>query len=362
VTTARGYELVEVGAPLRERSWSISAGPGEAIIEVAGCGVCHTDLGYAFDGVRTRHALPLVLGHEISGMVVEVGPGAHVSVGQAVVVPAVIPCGQCDDCGAGRPMICTKQVMPGNDRDGGFATHVCVPTHALCVVPGVEGPDQPLNDQGLTLRHLAVVADAVSTPHQALVRAGVRQGDIVVVVGLGGVGGYAVQLARALGAVVVGLDVDKDKLANAPELGASLVLDPSEHSPRELRDQVKAFARERDLPTTRWTLMECSGTSAGQQTAYGMLVHGATLCVVGYTRDKTQLRLSNLMAFDAQAIGNWGCDPALYPDIVELARNGQIQLVPHTDLQPLHQVARVLDEAHHGCGGRRVVLIPGFES
>jgi len=358
VVTARGFEFVQRGAPLRARTWELSAGEGEAVVEVAGCGVCHTDLGYFYDGVRTRHDLPLVLGHEVAGFVVETGPNAGVNVGDAVVVPAVIPCGHCDACDAGRPMICPHQVMPGNDRDGGFATHVCVPARALCVVPNVDSADQPLNDKGLTLRHLAVVADAVSTPYQALVRAEVTPGDVVVVVGLGGVGGYAVQLAKAMGATVVGLDIDQAKLDNASALGASLALDPSKASPRDLRKTVAAFAAENGLPSTRWVLMECSGTAAGQQTAYGMLVHGATLCVVGFTRAKTELRLSNLMAFDARAIGNWGCDPALYPDIVEMARSGRLDLVPHTELRPLATAQQVLDEAHEGHCARRVVLTP----
>ena len=70
--------------------------PGEVVIEVAGCGVCHTDLGYFYDGVRTNHALPLTLGHEISGRVVAAGSGAENWLGKSVIVPTVIPCGECD--------------------------------------------------------------------------------------------------------------------------------------------------------------------------------------------------------------------------------------------------------------------------
>ena len=68
------------------------------LIKVAACGVCHTDLGFYYDGVPTRHPFPLILGHEISGTVVEAGDGAEDWVGKQVVVPAVIPCGECDAC------------------------------------------------------------------------------------------------------------------------------------------------------------------------------------------------------------------------------------------------------------------------
>ena len=70
--------------------------PDEVVVEIAGCGVCHTDLGYYYDGVRTKHDLPLTLGHEISGRVVAAGSEAISWIDRAVIVPAVIPCGKCD--------------------------------------------------------------------------------------------------------------------------------------------------------------------------------------------------------------------------------------------------------------------------
>ncbi|MDH3741366.1 MAG: alcohol dehydrogenase catalytic domain-containing protein, partial [Hyphomicrobiales bacterium] len=109
-------------------------GAGEVVVEVAGCGVCHTDLGYYYDGVRTNHDLPLALGHEISGTVVATGAGAESWLDQTVIVPAVIPCGECDECSRGKGTICPNQKMPGNDIQGGFASHVTVPAIGLCPV------------------------------------------------------------------------------------------------------------------------------------------------------------------------------------------------------------------------------------
>jgi 6-hydroxycyclohex-1-ene-1-carbonyl-CoA dehydrogenase len=97
------------------------AGAGEVVVAVAGCGVCHTDLGYYYDGVRTNQPLPLALGHEISGRVVAAGAGAEAWLGRAVIVPAVLPCGECDLCQRGLATICRSQKMPGNDIQGGFA-------------------------------------------------------------------------------------------------------------------------------------------------------------------------------------------------------------------------------------------------
>ena len=158
------------GAPMRRETREETAGPGDVIVEVAGCGVCHTDLGFYYDGVPTRHAFPLTLGHEISGRVVAAGTGAEEWIGREVVVPAVIPCGRCDACRAGRGQICPAQVFPGNDVHGGFGSHVRVPAHGLCRVPDLSNPEA--NPRGLDLTALSVIADAVSTPYQAIVRAG----------------------------------------------------------------------------------------------------------------------------------------------------------------------------------------------
>jgi len=355
------FEMVAVGEPLRRTRREVSQlEAGEVLIEVAGCGVCHTDIGYLYDGVKTRGALPLILGHEISGYVVDASSECRELLGAAVVVPAVIPCGSCPDCAAGRPMICRRQVMPGNDRDGGFARYVVVPGRALCEVPGApSNPDEPLSERTeITLRHLAVVADAVSTPWQAIARSGLQSGDLAVVIGLGGVGGYAVQIARARGAHVVGIDVDHGRLAAAEASGAALTLDPTGRSPRDLRRQVRGFAEEIGAPTTRWTLLECSGTAAGQSTAWGMLVHGATLCVVGFAPADAELRLSNLMAFDARALGNWGCDPSLYPDIVCAVLDGHIDLLSNTEIRPLDEAAEALADVRDHRAPKRIVLAP----
>src|SRR3954451_22146704 len=75
---------------------------GEVVVKVAGCGVCHTDLGYFYDGVRVNHPLPLALGHEVSGTVVAAGTQARDWLGRGVIVPAVLPCGECDPCRRGR--------------------------------------------------------------------------------------------------------------------------------------------------------------------------------------------------------------------------------------------------------------------
>ncbi len=353
-TTPYGFRLNAPGRPLER--WELpppAPAPGEVVVEVAGCGVCHTDVSFAVDGVPTRHPLPLVLGHEISGRVVAAGGDVADWIGRAVIVPAVVPCGACDACAAGRPTICQRQFMPGNHGHGGFATHVTVPGQGLCPVPEVL-PD------GLSLELLSVVADAVTTPLEAIRRAGLAAGDVAVFVGAGGVGGFGVQIAAALGAVVVAIDVDRSRLDLAAAHGASLALDAGEMDGRGLKAAIRDLAGREGRAGWGLKIFETSGTVAGQRTAWALLGPGAHLAVVGFTAEKLELRLSNLMAFDATAQGNWGSSPERYPEALELVLEGKVKLGPYVETHPLDRAPEVLQAvAEHRLSGR-AILVPGL--
>jgi 6-hydroxycyclohex-1-ene-1-carbonyl-CoA dehydrogenase len=269
-----------------------------------------------------------------------------------VIVPAVIPCGTCDVCRRGKPTICPNQKMPGNDIHGGFATHIVVPARGLCLVDDVR-----LKKSGIDLADLSVIADAVTTPYQAVVQAGVTAGDFVVVNGVGGVGGYAVQIANALGATVVAVDVNDDKLAAIVD-SCALTVNARGLSARDLKGKIAGFAKEKGQRLTEWIIFECSGTKAGQEAAFSLLNHGATLAVVGFTMDKCELRLSNLMAFHARALGNWGCPPELYPAALDLVLSGRIKVATFVEKHPLHDINKVFEAAHSGALKRRAVLVP----
>ncbi len=348
------WMMTGAGQPMVPTEFEIEApSADEVVVEIAGCGVCHTDLGYYYDGVRTKHELPLTLGHEISGRVVETGENALWSTDRAVIIPAVIPCGKCDACLRGRATICPNQKMPGNDIHGGFATHITVPARGLCVVD-----ERRMAAVGIELADLSVIADAVTTPYQAVIQAGVKKGDLVVVNGVGGVGGYAAQIAAALGGIVVALDVNDDKLAAIAGSGIALTLNAKQMTPRDIKATIQDFAKRNGLRQTEWIIFECSGTRAGQETAFSLINYGATLAVVGFTMDKVEIRLSNLMAFHARAIGNWGCPPDLYPAALELVMDGRVKVGQFVEKHPLIEINQVFEAAHAGLLKRRAVLVP----
>jgi len=298
----------------------------------------------------------LTLGHEVSGKVVSAGRGAEAWIGKDVIVPAVIPCGHCEACISGNGRICPKQVFPGCDVHGGFASHLRVPAQGLCPVPDLA--DGRINPAGLDLADLSVIADAVSTPYQAILRSRLKAGDLAVFVGVGGVGGFGVQIAAALGAIVVALDVNQDRLDLLAKHGAALTLRADAMDFKSLRKTIQNLAAERGIPTWRQRIFETSGTAAGQATAFGLLGPGGHLSIVGYTASKVEVRLSNVMALDATVQGNWGCLPEHYPAILDLVLAGKVAVAPFVERRPMSSVNQTFEDLHAQRISKRVILIP----
>ena len=361
------WVMKAVGKKLERAEWTVGELPaGEVLVEVLGCGVCHTDLGYLFDGVPTRGPNPLTLGHEIVGKVVEVATDICGDlVGAHVVVPAVIPCGDCDPCVRGKSGICAKQIFPGNDIHGGFASHVQVPAHGLCQFQadefcGATGPSDADGRTSETLRALAVVADAITTPYHAICKAALKEGDVAVFVGVGGIGAFGAQIALARGAQVVALDINAERLSLLQKHGVKHTFNTGDMDAKTLKKTIRALAKAEGWPRAEWKLFETSGTVAGQELAFELLNFGATLMVVGYTMKKPTVRLSHLMAFEAEAKGVWGCPPALYPEALALVRNGDVKLDDYVEHHPMSDINAVLHAVHQGDIRKRVVFYPDF--
>lgn len=343
--------MTEPSSPLvREELPIPEAGPGEAVVQVAGCGVCHTDLGFLYGGVRTNHELPLALGHEIAGTVMATGEGAEAWADKPVVIPAVLPCGECSLCAAGRETSCRAQRMPGNDFHGGFASHVCVPARFL-----VDADNLPAE---LALADVAVLADAISTPYQAMVRAEVATGDYLVIIGAGGIGSFGIQVGSALGATVVAVDIDDAKLERASQHGATSTVNTRDLDGKSARKAVQAALKELGAPRVGLKVLEMSGSAPGQELAWSLMTPSGKVGIVGFTLDRVSVRLSNLMAFDADAFGNWGCRPQLYTPALDLIREGKLAVAPFVKHYPMEDINTVLDDAHHHRHTERPVLIP----
>ena len=148
--------------------------PNEVLVKVTACGVCHTDLHYIDHGTPTFKKPPLILGHEPSGIVAQVGSEVkNFKEGDRVLHPAVLTCGSCEFCRTGRENICATMTMFGNNIDGAYAEFVAAPAKDIFYLP-----------KEIPLEEGAIIADAISTPYHAVKnRAEVKAGDSVVVFG-----------------------------------------------------------------------------------------------------------------------------------------------------------------------------------
>ena len=328
----RPLEVTEVPTP--------KAGPGEALIQVAGCGLCHTDLHYLDHGVKTFKTPPLILGHEAAGTVAALGAGVTArNVGDRVLIPAVLSCGRCRYCRQGRENLCDQMAMLGNNIDGAYAEYVVVPAAELVPVP-----------DGIPLEQASVIADAVSTPYHAVTRRGkVRPGDQVAVVGCGGVGLNVVQCATVAGARVIAVDVNDQRLETARRLGAVETVNP--------KTVQRADKRVRELTGGGADVaFEAIGSPGTIQLAYGLLRRGGRLCVIGYSAEEVALSAAKLMYFELEIVGSLGCGAGEYPEILGLVEAGRLRLDEIVSgTMPLERINEGLDRLRKGEGIRWVI-------
>ena len=154
------------------------------------------------------------------------------------------------------------------------------------------------------------------------------------------------------------IDIDHERLGLAAQHGASLTLNASEMNDKDLKSAVRSFVKQRGKSGIGLKIFETSGTAAGQTTAFSLIDHGGYLAVVGYSPGSVEIRLSNLMAFDATARGNWGCPPEQYPAALALVLEGKVALQPYVEEHSLDEAPEVLEAVRKHAIRRRAILIP----
>ena len=191
-------------------------GPGEVLLKVRACGLCYTDIKIIKGEIPPPIVtLPHVLGHEVAGEVVEIGQGVSgIATGDLGVVYSYVTCHDCPKCLTGRENICQNLRRVGFELDGGFSEYLSIPAYNFC----------PFS-KTLQIQKMAILADAIGTPYHAITRlAQVKAGQDVLIVGAGGLGLHAVQIAKLCGARVLVADMNPDALALAKHYGADHVL------------------------------------------------------------------------------------------------------------------------------------------
>lgn len=246
-------------------------------------------------------------------------------------------------CRTGRENVCEHGLMLGNHVDGGYAEYIRVPARDVFLLP-----------EEIPLVEGAIIADAITTPYHAVVNRGrVKPADVVVVVGCGGIGLNVVQMAAAVGARVVAVDVNPAKLEWARRMGASETLDSGslDRPDRALRELTGGGAD---------VAFEAVGRPAAQELALSSLRTGGRLVLVGYSPDVLPLNAGRVMFRELEVVGSLGCRPVDYPRAIELVRQGKIaviELVTHRF--PLEEIGRAFDVLRSGEAIRAVIVPNG---
>lgn len=330
----RVVELSGVGAPLRLADRPIpEPGPGEVRVRVEACGVCGSDVFLQKGGFGPGIAMPVVPGHEASGIVDALGDGVgEVAVGDQVALYYITT--PPDDAWAarGRPNISPHVKRMGVDLDGAFAEYVIRPTAAL-VRPRAAVPPVAL----------AVLTDAVATPLHGLKRvAHLQPGETLVVLGVGGLGSNAVQLGKAMGARVIAVTRSEAKLRLARELGADETV-PADHG-----DPV-AVVREIAGGYGADVVIQCVGSAAVDEQAIAMGGPGGRVVLIGSSLDQFRARAVDIFWRELSVLGSRGFLPDDIRDAIDLYLDGTLSVDHLVDaVRPLEQANEALEDLKSG--------------
>jgi propanol-preferring alcohol dehydrogenase len=315
-----------------------SPGAGEVLVKVHACGVCHSDLHLAqgdWEMLRGITKMPLIGGHEIAGVVSEVGEGVmELKVGDRVGVPWLHwTCGDCEYCRAGRETLCGKQKITGCMVDGGFAEYVKAPASHASKLP-----------DGLTFEEAAPLLCAGLTVYKALKNAGIAKGERLAVFGVGGLGHLAVQIGHAMGAQVCAIDIADDKLELAKSLGAEWTINAAtEQVPKRVRAIGGAHVA-----------LVTSASAAAYETALRCLRKGGTLAVVGMPNEPFKVSAVALVSGETRIVASAVGTREDLRELFELV--GKFPIRCHVETRKLEELPAVFEEMSRGALLGRVVI------
>lgn len=335
--TMQAAVVEQFGQPLSLREVPVPVpGPGEVLINVSACGVCHTDLHAAHGDWPVKPALPFIPGHEAAGHVVALGPGVSLlREGDRVGVPWLhSACGQCEYCLTGWETLCPYQTNTGYSVDGGFAEFLVAPAGFAAKIP-----------DELSFDDAAPILCAGVTTYKGLKETDAQPGDWVVISGVGGLGHVAVQYAVAMGYRVIAVDIAGDKLDLARALGAEITLDARMVDPA---DEV-----QRLVCGAHGALVTAVSPIAFTQ-AIGMLRRGGTVSLVGLPPGSFETPIFDVVLKRITIRGSIVGTRADLKEALDFAARGKVRATFET--QPLEAINEILGRLESGDINGRVIL------
>lgn len=335
MTTHKAVQVASAGAPLTLVDVeTTSPPPGHVRIAVAACGVCGTDHGFVSGGFPGLN-WPLTPGHEIAGTVAELGDGVEgFAVGDRVAVGWFGGnCNHCVPCRKGQFMQCERMQVPSWHYPGGYAESVVAPATALARIP-----------EGLTFAEAAPMGCAGVTTYNALRHTRAKAGDLVAVLGIGGLGHLGVQFARVMGFETVAIARGADKEADARALGAHHYIDSR---------AVDVASALRDLGGAAAVLATAANSQAMGDTVGGLAPEGQ-LVIVGVSADTLPISPMQLIS---QGLSVSGHPSGTSRDVEETMRFAVLTGVrARIEERPLAEAAEAYAAMEEGRARYRMVL------
>ncbi|EEF58355.1 alcohol dehydrogenase catalytic domain-containing protein [Pedosphaera parvula] len=306
----KAVRLIKPGQPLEMQEIPIpQIGPSDVLIKVKAAGICHSDAHYRAGNSRVD-PLPLTLGHEVAGVIENVGLNVkRFQAGDRVCVHYLATCGDCEYCSQGSEQFCTTGQMIGKYRDGGYAEYMAIPARSVFKLP-----DEIPFEQG------AVMMCSSATSLHALNKARIRAGESVAIFGVGGLGISAVQLAQAFGASqVYAVDIKFSKLDFAKRLGA-IPIDASTTDPVA---EIKRLTNGRGVDVA----LELIGLPLTMKQALQSLAIKGRAMLVGITQQSFAVSpYHEVLNKEAEIIGVSDHLASEIPQLLDWARVGKLNL------------------------------------
>ena len=342
MNTMRAVRVEALREPLQIRQVSIpEIGDDEALVRVTASGICRTDWhlwngDWAWTGLKLP--MPTTLGHEIGGVVEKVGARVKgLNPGTRVSVPFNFACGCCPQCRSGTQNLCDEASWPFMlEGSGGWAEYVRVPNASLNCVALPDSVTE-LDAAALGCRYMTAYRAVAS-------RANIRGGEKVAVVGLGGVGLAAVEIAVALGAQVIGIDTRPEQLLAARKLGAVATLNSSGLTPEQAGEKVRAINGGSGVNAS----IDAVGVSNATLTALEALMKGGRMATVGLSSQEDKglltIPIDKLVFSEWSIAGSLGNPQPEYAKLLSMIEAGRLNPSQHvTEEVGLEDVQSVLD-------------------
>jgi len=318
----------------------------EVLVRVRACGICGSDV-HGYTGKTGRRIPPIIMGHEASGVIEAVGRSARdVAVGDRITFDSTVYCNQCPACREGRVNLCQDRKVlgvstPAYRRDGAMAEYVVVPWWITYRLP-----------DSVSFEEAALIEPASVSLHAARITP-IDINDVVVVVGAGQIGLFAIQAARAKGAgTIIALDMKEDRLALARQLGADVTINPG------TADVAAEMRRAVGRPDAD-AVLEAVGTEASVGLAMGLTKLGGHVTLIGNVTPRVQVNLQDIVSRELTLRGSCAI-AGEYRACLNLMAAGRIQAKPLiSQIVPLSDGQAAFDALHHGDTGLvKIVLQP----